>query len=406
MFGQLWVLTFLALVLAGMLSRSPALAAMGTVGALVAAGTWLWSRASLDRLVYERRLSRHRAFPGEVVELSISLTNGKVFPLTWVTVRDDIPQGLSLLDGEVREGARPRVGDLIHNTSLAGYERVRWRYQLQCNARGLYRLGPATLRSGDPFGFFPRDRWDAAQEALLVYPQPVPLPDLHLPAKWPVGDRRGVRQLHGDASRPAGVREYEPGDPWHRVDWKATARRGALHVKVLEPGASLLTAIVTNIDTIGNPSGGYIPHHLERLATVSASLAQEALSGGQSVALFTNGKSVLFERPMSVVLGRSQQHLILILEALAMLTPFVAAPIEEMLLETRRRVPPGVTTVLVTAVMTPGLIHAIEILQRQRRAPVVLWVADNEPRGIPAGIEWRNLVPYLETLEQGRVQAT
>lgn len=399
MFGQLWGFTFLALVVVGMASGSSLLAGIGAVGVMVAGGTWLWSRVSTQRLIHERGLSRSRAFPGDILDLDISLTNRKGLPLTWVRVQDDIPEGLELLGDTRQVTAGPRISALVHTTSLAAFERVRWSYQVRVGPRGLYRLGPASMRTGDPFGFFPRDLQDEEREALLVYPQPVPLPDLRLPAKWPVGDRRGVQQIHGDPSRPAGTREYEPGDPWRRVDWKATALRGALQVKVLEPGASVLTVVVTNIDTIGLPSGGYIPRHLERLASVSASLAQVALADGQSVGLATNGKSLLYERPMSVGLGRSHQHLILILEALAMLGPFAGAPIEETLLSARRRLPTGVTTVLVTAVLTPGLTHALELLQREGRDPVVLWVADWEPEGMPIGVEWRNLAPYLASLE-------
>ena len=57
------------------------------------------------------------------------------------------------------------------------------------------------------------------------------------------------------------------------------------------------------------------------------------------------------------------------------------------------------TTVLVTAMLTPGLTHALELLQREGRDPVLLWVADWEPEGMPVGIEWRNLAPYLASLE-------
>ena len=389
----------MALVVVGLASGSSLLAGMGFVGVVVAGGSWLWSRVSLQRLVYERHLSRSRAFPGDVLELNIAITNRKWLPATWVRVQDEIPEGLEIIADSRQVISGQRVSALVHTTSLSAFERVRWTYQVRASQRGLYRVGPEMTRSGDPFGFFPREQRGGSREALLVYPQPVPLPDLRLPAKWPVGDRPGVQQIHGDPSRPAGTREYEPGDPWRLVDWKASARRGGLHVKVLEPGASVLTVVVTNIATVADPSGGYIALHLERLATVSASLAQDALTAGQSVGLETNGKSLLFERPMSVGLGRSHQHLILILEALAMLGPFVSAPIEETLLSARRRLPTGVTMVLVTAIMTPGLAHALELLQREGRDPVVAWVADRAPEGMPAGVVWRDLAPYLASLE-------
>ena len=38
------------------------------------------------------------------------------------------------------------------------YRRVRWRRKLVCTQRGVFRLGEARLRTGDPFGFFERER--------------------------------------------------------------------------------------------------------------------------------------------------------------------------------------------------------------------------------------------------------
>ena len=400
MLGSVWGTLFLALVVMGLAGEHPVLAAVGGMGLLVAGGAWVWSRLSLERLDFERTLSANRAFAGDEVLLRITVTNRKPIPLAWVRVMDSVPEGLELVEHPLEWDPKLLVQNLVHRVSLGAYERVRWTYRLRCTRRGLFRLGPASLRTGDIFGFFPRQHSMTEQDFILVYPRTVPLPDTGLPARWPVGDRRGARRLYQDPARPSGVRDYLPGDPVKHIDWKATARRGGLQVKVFEPGASILAVPVVNVDTIGVPYGGAIPHHLERVLTTAASLTEEALGHGLNVGLITNGKSALYDHPMSVAPGRSRQQLDMIYEALAMVTPYVGSPIEEQLLMAARRLPPGVTLVLVTAILTTELRQSLQLLLHEKRVPMVLWVADFEPERMPVGVPWWDLAPYLASLEE------
>ena len=98
---------------------------------------------------------------------------------------------------------------------------------------------------------------------------------------------------------------------------------------------------------------------------------------------------------MSVNPGRSRQQLDMIYEALAMVTPYVGSRIEEQLLMAARRLPPGVTLVLITAILTTELRQSLQLLLREGRVPMVLWVADFEPERMPVGVPWWDLAPYF-----------
>lgn len=399
MFGELWVYLFFALLLTGFASRAEILVIIGAIGLLLAGGSWLWSWLSLERLTYHRTLSRHRVFIGEAVELTATLTNAKGIPLSRVRVEDTIPSEVEVLSRAVQPTAHGKLSRLTRVTSVGPYERVRWSYQVRGTQRGFYRLGPATLGAGDIFGFFQRRQHAAEEEYLLVFPKPVPLPDLGIPSRRVLGEHPAVEKLYQDPARLAGVRDYRPGDPVKYIDWKATAHRGDLQVRVFEPGASPLVTIFLNIDTIGAYWGGYIPKNFERAVTVAASLAQETLALGLPVGFYTNGLSVLYDRPMNVSPGRHPQQLPLIFEALAMVSPVVMTPIEEKLWDQMRKLPLGATVVLVTAVLPIDLAKTLEALARQRRSPIVLWVADENPEHLPEGVVYRDLGPYLKELE-------
>lgn len=400
MLGSVWAFLFGLLVIVGLAGDFPVFVALGGMGLLVACGAWLWSRLATDELVFLRTLSQERAFAGDEIILSVTLTNRKPLPLAWVRLFDSLPPGLEILDRSVEWDPKEMVQSMVHRTSLGSYERVRWVYRVRCVKRGLFQLGPASLHTGDPFGFFPRRIDLPQQESILVYPKTIPLPNLFVPARWPVGDRRSVLPLNSDPLRPAGIRSYQSGDPMKSIDWKATARRMALQVKIYEPGASVVAVPVVNVDTVGVSYGGSIPHHLERVVSVAASLTQEALSHGLNVGLITNGKSSLYDHPMSVSPGRSRYQLDLIFEALAMVSAYVGSAIEEQLLLASRRLPRGTSLILITGIVTVGLRQALQVLLREGKAPSVIWVADFEPQGIPVGIECQNLAEYLALCER------
>ena len=57
----------------------------------------------------------------------------------------------------------------------------KWKVLAKAIRRGRYKLGPIVLRSGDPFGLFPRETRVPTEALLLVYPRVVPLPHWQLP---------------------------------------------------------------------------------------------------------------------------------------------------------------------------------------------------------------------------------
>jgi uncharacterized protein (DUF58 family) len=103
-----------------------------------------------------------------------------------------------------------------------------------CLKRGLYTVGPLTVRSGDPFGLFRVRRTFGALHSLLVYPLPEALPHFWAPPAELAGDGRVRRPTHFVTPTAASVREYEPGDSFGRIHWPSTARLGQLMVKTFD----------------------------------------------------------------------------------------------------------------------------------------------------------------------------
>ena len=175
MLGRAWIIiTFFLLILAAAL-KQPALLVVALLFFLTSGLSRLWAAYAFRRLEYHLDVSERRVFFGEQINLEISLSNGKFLPLPWIHVEVELPAEVSLLKGKTYNSSKPDRNALSGFFSLGWYHRIKRRYPVRCARRGLYYFGPATINTGDPFGFF-RNSADLKEEIpLLVFPRIVAL---------------------------------------------------------------------------------------------------------------------------------------------------------------------------------------------------------------------------------------
>ena len=105
-----------------------------------------------------------------------------------------------------------------------------WSYELVPRRRGAHTVGPLTVRVLGPWGFAWSQRDLIPEDVRRVYPQ----------TRWQgrvgrllaLAHRRELGRaplrLRGTGSEPYALRDYQPGDPPTRIQWKASARHGRL----------------------------------------------------------------------------------------------------------------------------------------------------------------------------------
>ncbi|MBI2862297.1 MAG: DUF58 domain-containing protein [Chloroflexi bacterium] len=362
-------------------SDERAVALLALVVLLTALTAGMWSRWSLWRISYQRRLSEHRLFPGEIVEGQVYIANWKPLPLPWLEISEDVPKQFKLLNG----GNEPRweeTKQARHLTTLFGYRGDRWQYRLECQMRGSYWVGPAHLRSGDPFGFFERSETVAGSEEVLVYPRLFPLPRLVLPPKEPMGDLKPRRPLLEDPLRFAGVRDYQPGDPFKRIHWKATARRAQLQVRAYEATTRLKVLLVFGLEGFDRTELVYREELFELAISSLASTAFRAQEAKTQVGLLANSRP-----PLEVPPSSQPRHLSAIMEALARLELASQATLASYLEHWRGRLPYGATLVVFTAHLRDPLPALLTSLRAAGHPMLVLYfnlgAAPRDLAGIP-----------------------
>ncbi len=380
-FSDAWVIMALIILAVGLIAgRNPALLALGALLLIVVGVSTIWRNLSLSGVTYQRRFDRSRVFPGEPVEMTITVMNGKSLPLTWLRISDLLPVSPEV-DNVISQASTEVSGKyaLINSYSLHAHELVNRRVTLQFPARGFYTLGPVTYQSGDVFTLFTIERTYNDLSTIVVYPQIESLEELGLPAKEPFGELKIRTSLFTDPIRTRGIRDYQPQDRFRDVHWKATARRGELQTKIYDPSTGMTLAVFLNVATMARHWLGFYPELMERVVSVAASMASYGAEQGWGVGVYANGSFPGSDQPIRVPPGRSPNQLTHILEALAAVTEFATASIENMMLRESPNLPWVSTIVLVTAVVTDEIMVALNRLKEAGRRVVLLSLADDMP---------------------------
>ena len=320
----------------------------------------LWASRAL-KAVAVRRVHADRVFQGETVDVRLEVTNGSWLPVLWMRLHDMVPATL---------GAPGLFRQVV---SLAPRERLDLAYTLSANRRGYYQLGPLVAHSGDLLGSAAIQAAPLGKDGggfVIVYPRIVPLRDLGFPSQSPFGILPSREQIFEDPTRIRGVRDYQRGDSLRRIDWKTSARVGALQVKRCEPAIALETAIFLNLD------GGDYPVAHQGTATelsivVAASLAAHLVEKRQAVGLITNGRDPLAAPSVmasTLPLRKGRDHLMHLLDLLARVEVAAEAdapPFLEVISRESVGLPWGSTAVLITAQPSDGLFDSLLALRRR-----------------------------------------
>ena len=267
-------------------------------------GARLWTQTSLSCLTTHFKVDKLKVFPGEKLKLKVTVENAKLLPV-WLEIR--IP---------VRSlNQHPPRGDLLtREGSLLWYQRIAFSWDLTAERRGVYRIGPLHLFTGDLFAFFSKRKKTEETFSMVVYPRLVPLKPFSLPRR----DFFGVPRAKSPIQDPIyilGTRDYQNGQPAKYIHWKASARHDRLQEKVFESTHQEKVLLVVDVNS-------FLKHQaeeeFERALEIVASLAVRLDQQGIAVGLATNG-SLAGEGVASLPVARNNSQSPAILELLARL---------------------------------------------------------------------------------------
>jgi uncharacterized protein (DUF58 family) len=348
-------------------------------GVLVAA--FLWSRLNRSGLEVRRQIRPPQAQVGQYIQETIEVRNLTPLRKLWLEVRDR-----STLPGH-------RISAVV---SLPGNSARRWQVRTRCIRRGLYRMGPTIIYTGDPFGLFQSTRVFEASTELLVYPPTVPLESFGLPPTDLPGGSSTQRRAFQSTPNAAGIRDYLPGDPMNKIHWPVSARMQKLMVKEFEIDPTADIWLVLDLDQAVHlsaeqaPVGGQAsatspvasharpqriipprseaarpaeqparlrlePDTEEYAVVATASLAAHFIEQGRSVGLIAWG-----QHKVTLPADRGARQLIKILRALAVLRAGGSIPLAEVLTAESRLFARQDTVVVITPSLADAWVRALQ----------------------------------------------
>jgi uncharacterized protein (DUF58 family) len=176
------------------------------------------------------------------------------------------------------------------------------RVPLRCARFGGMRLGGCRVRAFDRFGLVVDEGHIESKHPLSVYPDAEHLQRLLRPLRTQPFVGNQVARVKGDGIEFADIRPFVAGDRLRSINWRASARRGELHVNEYYPERN--ADVVLFLDSFAearDADGGT----LDSAVRASAALAAHFLARRDRVGLVGFGGTIRWLTPSS---GPRQLH--------------------------------------------------------------------------------------------------
>ncbi len=277
---------------------------------------------ALENLDYKRSFDKKRLYAGDRVIMRIELLNHKFLPLPWLRMAASYPANLTIKNQKLEKAKGFSRYDHISITSLFSYQKLTKFYELSCEKRGHYTFCDVEMRAGDWFGLETAHKMFYVPNELIVYPKVTPLQELGFIPNKPDGTVSVNRWIMPDPIEKVGLREYSYSEPFHAIDWKATARTGQMMVASFDYKADPALMILLNTAHFKADWKYKCPTCFEDLLNLSASMIEAAVLEGVPVGMAYTA-AVQSSRTGQVILpDNSQSHRLVLLEVLAKLSEY------------------------------------------------------------------------------------
>jgi uncharacterized protein (DUF58 family) len=248
-------------------------------------GAWLfsyyWARVLSKNLSLRREMRFGWAQVGDRLEERFTIVNPGSLPAIWIELED-----------------HSNLPDYFPNrvTGVGSQSKNTWRIEGVCTRRGLFNIGPTSLRTGDPLGLYSVYLHDPASVSVMVMPPVVPLPLIEVAPAGRSGEGRPRPNAPEPTVSVATVRPYQSGDALRWIHWRTSARKDDLFVKLFDNTPSSDWWILLDMDKRVQVGEGRDSTQ-EHSVVLAASLADRGLNLNHAVGLVAGGESLVWLSP-------------------------------------------------------------------------------------------------------------
>jgi len=336
--------------------------------------------SSHDKLYLKRTTKEPRQQVGQLLKESYEIENKKNLPILWASIIDES----NITNNKVKQ--------II--AWIPRYGKRSFIKQVFLSKRGVFSLGPTKVLVGDPFGMFSKSQTFQSLEKIVILPRYEKLKLFQDPS----GSLSGgvARKTRNTEVSPyaISVREYYPGDPLRRIDWKTTARLDRLMVKEFEEDPQATVWIILDGDETFTYKLEKVEKQVEFLTdlwnrkksedlfsfensfeqaiSIGASICDYYINDNRSVGFCSNGQQIISIAPEGGI-----RQLDKVLELLASLQNSSEYAIQDLLLSQSNLISKGSTIILISSNTSLEFIEAIKKAQKRNLSIILISIDPN-----------------------------
>ncbi|URN93882.1 MAG: DUF58 domain-containing protein [Candidatus Pristimantibacillus lignocellulolyticus] len=288
---------------------------------IVIAQYYWYRRFVLRHVDYTRHFNKTVCFEGEEIEMIEQISNNKRLLIPWLYIESQLEASLKFGKSD---NFAVSSGSLYQNHhsffTLRGFTKITRKHKMTPMMRGKYKLNTVSVTSGDLMSLAKVNRSIQLNGKLTVYPKPMAIPLDNIPYHSWQGDVSVKRYILPDPFVVAGTRQYEAGDTFKQINWKATARAGSLQVHQYDFTANRKLMVVLNVDdregmwrVVSNPS------MIEDGIRYVAGITEEVIKQGMQAGFATNMRTADQTNSLYIEPNSGENHWLSMLDVMATL---------------------------------------------------------------------------------------
>lgn len=305
---------------------------------------------------YNRRVGRKlylppkretvRLFQGDEAALTFEFENKSRLPYIHGQLRFQITPIIKALDGDITSSERAFA--FYKTFSIRAKGKTIINFPFQAERRGVTQVRNLSYSFPHLFNFnvltlkyLPYERRE-----IVVFPKPKEVKNVDIAYQLSPGEQRVNLSPFEDIQSPISTRDYEYGDPFYKINWKASAKTGELQSNMYEQVVEASYLFLVNIRQAGD--GVQLNEEMEDLLSYTTYLCNKAFEQEVNYEMYINARTASNIPFLKLPEGEGRSHYIHSLEMLARIPRHsMTYPFAEMIYRVKRQIQSQKTIIIV-----------------------------------------------------------
>lgn len=314
----------------------------------------LLSFVSLKRFTVERSFVKKDFNAGETLKAKVTVRRHSSFPLFYMVIEDCLTEKLTF--SKQKKRAKMFVFPYFK-------KEVMFEYEIEELPRGEHLFQAIRIKTGDPLGLIEKEHTIPLNEKIIVYPAYEDILYRPMANHYDQGMTASKERVQRDTTMAIGIREYQPGDKFSWINWKATAKRNDIMTKEFEQRQSHDVFIIMDCAP---------EKRFEAIVSFTASTIRGILRKGAQTGLMTAG----LDRAAFPIRG-GEVHQQQLFYHLAKVTDNSPVTLDKVIESEKMLAQQTVSLMLVTAQLTKQLIEKASYYS-SRKGSITIFLMKNE----------------------------